>query len=146
MTPKGLDIHVVKDKEELAQVLKIREIVFILGQNVDWEEEMDGLDDKATHIIAVLDGKAVGCARIRFIEDKAKLERIAVLGEYRRQGIGKAITDYMVEIARKKKVREAYMHAQIYANDFYEKCGFKARGKEFMEAGIAHKEMYMSLK
>ena len=146
MIAKGLDIHIVKDKEELEQVLKIREIVFILGQNVDWEEEMDGLEDQATHIIALLNNKPVGCARLRYIDDRAKLERIAVLEEYRRQGIGQAITDFLIEIARRKGVREAYMHAQIYANDFYKKCGFKPRGEEFMEAGIAHKEMYMPLK
>ena len=93
---KGLDIHIVKNREELDQVLKIREVVFILGQNVDWDEEMDGLDDEATHIIALLKGKAVGCARIRFIGDKAELERIAVLEKHRKKGIGRAITDFLL--------------------------------------------------
>ena len=146
MTPKGLDIHIVKDKRELDQVLKVREVVFILGQKVDWDEEMDGLEDQATHIIALLDNNPVGCARLRIIDDRAKLERIAVLHEYRKMGIGIAITNFLVEQAKKKGVREAYMHAQIYANDFYKKCGFKPRGEEFMEAGIVHKEMYMSLR
>lgn len=143
---KGLDIHLVRDKKELEQVFEIRTMVFIEGQNVPYDEEMDGLDDEAIQVLALLQGKAVGCARIRFIDDRAKLERIAVLPEYRKMGIGQTITSFLVEEAKKRKVREAYMHAQVYANDFYIKCGFVPRGPEFDEAGIIHREMYMALK
>ena len=143
---KGLDIHLVRDKKELEQVFEIRTMVFIEGQNVPYDEEMDGLDDEAIQVLALLQGKAVGCARVRFIDDRAKLERIAVLPEYRKMGIGQTITSFLVEEAKKRKVREAYMHAQVYANDFYIKCGFVPRGPEFDEAGIIHREMYMALK
>ena len=79
---KGLDIHLIRDREELEQVFEIRTIVFIEGQNVPYEEEMDGLDGEAAQIIAFLDGKAVGCGRIRFLGSQAKLERLAVLPKY----------------------------------------------------------------
>jgi predicted GNAT family N-acyltransferase len=142
---KGLDIHLVRDRKELEQLFEIRTIVFIEGQNVPYEEEMDGLDDEATQIIACLDGQAVGCGRIRFLGNQAKLERLAVLQKYQGRGIGREILDFMVARSREKGATEAMMHAQCYANDFYRKCGFRPRGQEFMEAGIRHIEMYLDL-
>jgi predicted GNAT family N-acyltransferase len=140
-----LDIHITADKKEIDAVMKIREIVFILGQKVDWEIEMDGLDKDAIHVIALLDGKPAGCARLRFLDQKAKFERIAVLPEYRKQGIGKKIMEFLVDYSKKKGAREAYMNAQVYASDFYVKCGFMPRGPEFMEAGMMHQEMFKKL-
>ena len=142
---KGLDIHLVRERKELEQVFEIRKIVFIEGQNVPYDEEMDDLDDDATQIIACLEDKAVGCGRIRFVGQRTKLERLAVLPEYRGQGIGKEILNFMVAHSRGKGAAEAMMHAQCYANEFYRKCGFRPRGAKFMEAGIRHVEMYCDL-
>lgn len=141
----GLDIHIAENKKEIDQVMKIREIVFIAGQNVDWDIEMDEFDKDASHFIALLDGKPAGCARLRFFKKKAKLERIAVLPEYRKRGIGRKIVEYLVNYSKEKGAEEAYMNAQVYANDFYVKCGFAPRGPEFMEAGIVHREMFRKL-
>lgn len=140
-----LDIHIVRDKKEIDAVMKIREIVFILGQKVDWEIEMDGLDKDAIHVIVFADGIPAGCARLRFIDEKVKFERIAVLPQYRKQGIGRKIMEFLADYSKKKGAREAYMNAQVYANDFYMKCGFTPRGPEFMEAGMMHQEMFKKL-
>lgn len=142
----GINIKLVEKQKELDWAFKIREIVFIEGQHVSRELEMDEFDEGATHIIAYLDGKGVGCARIRFLGNKAKLERIAVLPKYQRRGIGRKIVEFLINYSKEKGAAEAVMHAQIYANDFYIKCGFNPRGEEFMEAGIRHIEMYMPLK
>ena len=72
-------IRLVKNKKELKQVYKIREIVFIKEQKVAENIEKDKFDRTAKHFILLYKNKPVGCARIRFIDRKAKLERIAVL-------------------------------------------------------------------
>lgn len=139
---KKLDIKLVENTEELQCCFHVREEVFIKEQRVSREEEMDEHDRTATHIIAYCDGKVAGCARIRFMGTKAKLERLAIIKEFRKKGVGKEILRFMIAYCKEEGVVEAYGHAQLYARDFYEKCGFKARGGEFMEAGIRHIEMY----
>ena len=140
-----LDIRVVEDREDLERTFEIRDVVFIKEQNTPYDEEMDGLEDEAIHVIARVGEKAVGCGRIRFLGERAKLERLAILSEYRGRGIGREILEFMVGIARERGAAEAMMHAQCYADGFYRKCGFSPRGGEFMEAGIRHVKMYMKL-
>jgi len=142
MKDKYLEIRIVKNKKELNDVFKIREIVFVNGQNCPWECEMDGLDDSAKHIIVKYKGKTIGCARIRFPGNRTKLERIALLKEYRGKGFGRELMNYLIRYCRRKKVEEIFLHSQLYVKNFYKKCGFRLRGKIFLEAGIEHIEMY----
>jgi len=141
---KELEIRQVKTKEELNQVFEIRKQVFIEEQNVPYALEMDGLDSEAVQIIAFFNNKPVGCARLR-TNHCVKLERIAILKEYRKRGFGKQITDYLIDYCKKKEYNEICLHSQTYISDFYEKLGFKKRGKQFLEAGTEHIEMYMKI-
>ena len=47
--------------------------------------------------------------------------------------------------ARKQRLQELALHAQVYANEFYRKFGFEIMGDEFVEAGIPHVEMILRL-
>jgi predicted GNAT family N-acyltransferase len=141
---KDLEIRQVKTNEELNQVFKIRKQVFIKEQNVPFYLEMDGLDSEAEHVIAFLDDMPIGCARIR-TNDCIKLERIAILKEYRKRGFGKQLTEYLINYCKRKKYNEICLHSQTFVSDFYEKLGFKKRGNQFLEAGIEHVEMYMKI-
>ena len=126
-------------------MFKIRENVVIKVQNVPEKREKDELDKTAKHVIVIYKNKQIGCARIRFINKKAKLERIALLKKFRSKGFGKAIMDYLINYCKKKKVKEINLHSQYYIKDFYKSCGFKQRGKIFMDAGIKHIDMYLKL-
>lgn len=140
-TERSLDIHIAAAHEELEQCRRIRRVVFIEGQGVDEHLEMDGRDDEATHVVARLGDAIVGCARLRMIAGRAKLERIAVLPDHRGRGIGRAILSFLVEEARRRGAREVFMHGQTHALTFYERCGFIRRGEPFLEAGIEHVEL-----
>ncbi len=123
--------------EELPLVQEIRRIVFIEGQNVPSEIERDGLDQSCRHVIAFSDGKPVGTLRIRETDEGLKLERIAVLEDYRNRGIGKAMIKFVLSSFKGK----IYMNAQYYLLDYYKKMGFVPAGKKFLEAGIEHIKM-----
>ena len=140
---KGLKIRLIKNKKELYQVFKIREIVFIKGQNVPKRMERDKFDNSSKHIIAISKNKPIGCARIRFVHGKAKLERIAVLKNYRGKGFGKMIVNYMINYCKNKNIKDVVMNSQYYLKDYYRKFWFKPVGKPFMEAGIKHIKMYL---
>lgn len=142
-------IRLTKSKKEFEEVLKIRKIVFVKGQKVPVDIEIDGLDDKSKHVIVKYEDKTIGTARIRFFDNKSKIERLAILKKYRGKGLGerekKKTFQYVINYCKrkKKKINEIVIHAQYYLKNFYLKFGFKARGKKFKEAGIDHIEMYL---
>ncbi len=137
----SIQIRLIKNYEEFLDVLKIREKVFIKGQEVPRDIEIDGLDEAADHVIVLFNKKPVGCARLRFIDKKAKLERIAILEGFRRKGIGKKLTEFLIEYCKKQGVDQIVIHAQYYLYDFYRAFGFRPFGRKFTEAGIKHIEM-----
>jgi len=140
-----LKIRKVKNKSELDETFEIRKTVFVEEQNVPVELEIDGLDQEAEHFIAYINKKPIGCARIRIKNNFAKLERIAIIGEYRNKGFGKQLTKFLIDYCKQKKFDEIRLHSQIYVSDFYKKLGFKFVGENFFEAGIEHVEMYMEI-
>ena len=135
----------VRTRRDLEHAFRLREEIFIRGQRVPRGIEMDGREGEARHFLAYYRGRLAGCARIRFMGKRAKLERIAVLGRYRKRGLGKAMTAHMIRYARRAGAKEALMHAQCHAGSFYEKCGFKPRGEIFIEAGMKHRKMIKKL-
>lgn len=136
----------VTTPQELHQVLHIRKEVFIREQNVPIEIEIDGLDPISTHFLAILDGKAVGTARLREYKNFAKFERIATLKEFRGKGIGKKIVKHMLHFSQSKYPQlTPMMHAQESAISFYIKLGWAPEGQAFIEAGIPHQTLVYSL-
>lgn len=140
-----LKIRKVKNKSKLDKAFEIRTTVFVEEQNVPIELEIDGLDPEAEHFIAYLNGKPIGCARIRIKNNFAKLERIAIIREHRNKGFGKQLTKFLIDYCKQKKLDEIRLHSQIYVSDFYKKLGFKQFGENFFEAGIEHVEMWMKI-
>ena len=117
----------------------IREKVFIKEQKVPIALEWDGLDETAVHLIAWdLGGSPIGCARL--LSDY-KLGRMAVLPEYRMQGVGSALLEAAVDYAAEARWSHISISAQTQAIGFYIKSGFVLTGSEYMDAGIPHRDM-----
>ncbi|MDW8468861.1 MAG: GNAT family N-acetyltransferase [Burkholderiales bacterium] len=117
----------------------IRFAIFVAEQNVPPDIELDDMDEKSVHAIAYApDGKAVGTGRL--LPD-GRIGRMAVLKEWRRQGVGTAILDALVQEARRRGHAEVSLSAQLQAAEFYRNHGFVAEGKVYLEAGIPHQKM-----
>ena len=110
---KNLEVRLVKNRKELDNVMKIREIVFIREQKVPKGLEADGLDKLSKHVIVFYKNKPIGCARIRIIGKKAKLERIALLKGYRGRGFGNAIVNYLIKYCKSRKFKNIFMNSSI---------------------------------
>lgn len=121
---------------------EIRRKVFIDEQNVPQEEEWDGLDTECLHFLAMLDGQPVGTARLL---PGAHIGRVAVLANARGTGIGVLLMQAAIEAARQAGHPQVVLSAQVHALAFYERLGFIAHGDEFLDAGIPHREMTLSL-
>jgi len=140
------------DPGDRASLVHVRRVVYVDEQNVDAEEEFEGLDPLCPHFIAEIDDPGggnpipVGVARLRFMEDGAlKGERFAVLAEHRGSGVGRALVEEVEDEARRRGGREILLAAQTQALGFYEKLGYEAYGEEFEEAGIPHRMMKKKL-
>ncbi len=140
---KRFDAREAYWENDAADLIRIRREVFIKGQKVPEDIEQDGRDATAWHWIARdLDGLAIATGRL--LPD-GTIGRMAVLDDYRRRGIGATILELAVQKARYLGFEEVVLHAQSYAQAFYERAGFSKRGEEFIEAGIPHIEMYLEL-
>ena len=137
----SIEIKQITNSADTEQSFAIRRQVFCIEQNVSEEIEMDEFDEDATHILAYIDNKPIGTARWRFTEDGAKMERFAVLIEYRGKGVGETLVNYT--LGKLKDYDYIYLNAQESVIKFYEKFGFDVVGDRFYEADIPHKMMIL---
>lgn len=140
-----MNITPVQSDDDWAQARSIRKKVFVEEQDCPPEEEWDGLDDTSRHVLGRVDGRAMATARWRTVphggEIVAKLERFAVLPQYRGHGYGTELVRYVLEDARRAGFDAFLIHAQTHLQDWYESVGFESTGRTFEEAGIPHVEM-----
>jgi len=137
-------VEKIHTKKKLQQCLKIRYQVFVIGQMVPVEEEMDEFDKESFLYLAQIDGLPCGAARWRFTNEGVKLERFAVLEKYRRLGVGSALVIKVLKDIRihpESNGRTLYLHAQLTAMKLYSNFGFKQVGELFQECDIDHFKM-----
>ena len=134
-----VNVKIVESDDEKEFVISIRRIVFIQELNIPEHMEIDDNEDLATYVLAKVEGKIVGTARWRETKSGIKLERFAVLNEYRSYGVGTAMTKFILKQLDQSKL--IYLNAQESAISFYEKLGFDSTGSMFDEVGIAHQKM-----
>ena len=142
MKPR-ITIKKISTNKELEQALRIRIRVFVREQGVPAETELDDDDKLALHLLAFLEGRAVGTARIVMRGGQAKIGRMAVLKSHRRKKVGKKLLIRAITTAKKRGARKIYLHAQVAVIAFYESAGFRCVGPVFDEAGIAHRKMVL---
>ena len=135
-------VRKITDQKELKEAFSIREEVFVVEQRVSREDEYDQFEDISTHFLARdADDNPCGTARWRKTDRGYKLERFAVLKEYRGTGVGRLLVQRVlqdIESDQPKKELEIYMHAQTHAIPFYQSLGFEKVGDEFEECDIKH--------
>lgn len=140
----NLKVEVVKWIDGYDSLTMIREKVFIEEQKVTSQLEWDGMDKEAIHFLAFKDEKAIGCARALVIEYCMQLGRIAVLKEYRGEGIGSALIEKAMTTAKLNQLSAIYISAQCHAIDFYKKFGFEVTSDIYLDAEIPHRDMTLN--
>ena len=90
-------------------VVNIRQQVFRNEQNVSFEEDEiyeEEIESK-TYLIYLKD-KVIGTIRYRLVDDNYKIERFAILKEYRAKGYGKQAFNFFVE-----QIASSMLHDQF---------------------------------
>jgi predicted GNAT family N-acyltransferase len=136
-----IEVKKVSNKEELEHVFAIRREVFVDEQNcppeLEWEYE-----EESVHFLGTVNGEPAGASRWRKTDKGYKLERFAVLKEFRGIGMGQALVGTVLKDLP-QDASYVYLHAQLDAMPLYTKFGFKKAGDQFEEAGIQHFKMVL---
>jgi predicted GNAT family N-acyltransferase len=134
-----ITVEPIKSADLLEKAHKIRRIVFVVEQQCPEEIEWE-FEEESNHYIALADGAPVGTARWRQTENGIKLERFAVLKDFRNKEVGKALLLRLVSDTNHLNLKR-YLHAQLPAKNFYLRHGFTPVSEHFWEADIEHVKM-----
>ncbi len=137
-----VEVKRIADAEDLEKIFAIRRKVFVDEQNCPPELEWE-FEDESTHFMGTVGGVPAGAARWRRTDKGYKLERFAVLKEFRGFGMGKALVQKVLDDLP-KDASYIYLNAQLTAIGLYERFGFVKEGPQFEEAGIQHFKMVFS--
>jgi predicted GNAT family N-acyltransferase len=120
-----ISITVVRSIEEFMRMITIRSATFIAEQDCPYEEEFDGNDFSASHMVCYVGNEPAGCIRIRYFADFAKLERLAVRHEFRNRQMGTKLMHAAVELCRMKGYKRIYGRSEKDLLGYYENMGWK---------------------
>ena len=137
--PAKIIVKKATEQAELDTLHAIRHEVFVIEQNcppeLEWEHE-----EESVHFLATVDGEPAGACRWRKTENGYKLERFAVLKNFRGYGLGQEMVKaVLADLPAGADL--IYLNSQTHAVPFYKKLGFEESGPEFEEAGIKHYKM-----
>ena len=125
VSDQEITVSVARSFDDLMRIVSMRTSVYITEQSCPYEEEFDGNDLSATHMLGYVGGELAGCLRIRFFADFAKLERVAVKREFRHTRLSFHMSRAAIEFCRVKGYRRIYGHAQKRLVNFWSRFGFK---------------------
>lgn len=138
-----MEIIKVTTNEHQQMANSIRHSVFVLEQGVSAKLEFDGKDESSELYLLYSNEQTTATCRVRETSDGLKIERFAVLKEFRNKNFGAKLLERIVLDCKKTKKR-VYLNAQESVVNFYAKYGFVVCSEKFYEADIPHFQMELA--
>ena len=137
------------DKNDIDELMRIRlEMLRVVNNTADDYEFSDELVEcsrryflqgEQTTVLALDNGRAVGCASVSYIEmmptfshptgRRGHIMNVYTHKSFRRQGIARQMMNMLIEDARAKGATELSLDATEQGRPLYESLGFKASGE-----------------
>ena len=105
------EVSMVRTLDEYQKAMAIRALTYLGEQDCPYDEEYDGNDLCASHVLAYLNGQPIATLRLRWFSGFGKIERVSVLPPYRGSGVVKVMLAAAMEVSARKGYRR--MLAQI---------------------------------
>lgn len=103
--PDSLKVTIARNLDQVVMAMTLRGVIYLGEQFAPYSEEYDGNDlVGAAHLIAWRGAEPVGVLRLRFFADFAKVERAAVLRQFRRYGVMRVL----MQEAQRYSARRGY--------------------------------------
>lgn len=129
---------------ELYELLKARAEIFVVEQNCIYQD-LDDRDYDSLHVFYEESGKVLAYLRA-FPKEEGVVQMGRVLTIEHGTGLGgKLLRAGMDSIKEKFQPQKIYIEAQSYATGYYEREGFTICSEEFLEDGIPHVQMEVTL-
>ncbi len=143
-----ISVRVARTVDDFMRAAVLRGAVFVGEQKCPYDEEFDGNDFTATHLIGYVGDEPAGCLRIRYFADFAKLERLVVRKEFRGRGLARKLVSSAVEFCRTKGYTRICCYAQKRLTAFWNKSGFSISDgqREFVFSDFEYIEMVCDVK
>jgi predicted GNAT family N-acyltransferase len=142
---RDVSVTIARTLEDVMRVMTIRSAIYLGEQHCPYEEEFDGNDFSATHLIGYLGNEPAACLRVRYFADFAKIERLAVRKEFRNTRLAFQLVRAGIELCRVKGYRRLYGHAQKRLTNFWARFGFRTfeGGRELVFSDFDYVEMVL---
>lgn len=123
-----ITVRVARSLDDVMKVFTVRSLVYMREQACPYDEEFDGNDlSGATHLLAERGSEPVGCLRIRWFSDFAKIERVAVRKASRSSRVARMLMALAIEMLRRKGYTRLIGHVQAHLVPYWRRYGLKPR-------------------
>lgn len=121
-------------QEDFQKIYDLRYQVLRLPWKQPRGSERDEAEDISTHaMICDDDGRCIATGRLQFnSENECQIRYMAVCDEFRGQGFGTMILEFLEEKARTKSATTIILQARENAVRFYESAGYILEEKTFL--------------
>lgn len=132
---------------ELFSLMRARVDVFVVEQNCPYPELDDAdIDEHTKHILGYVDNTLAVYARCIHKGEKVAIGRVLVVETQRGKGLANALMKEALNVCNRAFAeREIMLSAQTYLLDFYQQFGFEIQGEKYLEDGIEHQDMVLSV-
>jgi predicted GNAT family N-acyltransferase len=143
-----ITVKVVRTLDDLQKVSVLRALTYMAEQACPYDEEFDGNDLCALHLLAFEGREPAGSLRLRFFSGFVKIERVCI--DPRRRG-GAILTFLMAnafEIASRKGYRKALAHMQTRLEQMWShvmECRVVDRERGFDVSGYSYLTLEIAL-
>lgn len=141
--PHAFIVRAADWKHDEAAIAQVRRTVFIEEQGVPEALEWEPIDAGCHWFVALTaERQVIGIVRLTAV---GRIGRMAVRLDSRRHGVGRALLDAALNFAQALGFGQVHLSAQTHAIPFYARRGFHAEGPEYLDAGISHRSMTLTL-
>ncbi|MPM73692.1 Ribosomal-protein-alanine acetyltransferase [bioreactor metagenome] len=119
------------EEEDIEAVLTVEHQSFTMPWSREAFENEVCDNDLAYYLVLVNEGRIIGYGGMWVILDEAHITNVAVLPDYRRQGMGQRLLSAMIDQAKAKGAYSMTLEVRvsnIAAKKLYESFGFKESG------------------
>lgn len=131
---------------ELYEILKARAAIFVVEQNCVYQD-IDGADVRSLHVF--YDSYGAVEAYLRLFPkpgEEGTVQMGRVLTVHHGRGLGGILLKDGIRLARDRmNAKKIFLEAQCYAVGYYAREGFRICSEEFLEDGIPHVAMELTL-
>jgi len=137
--------YIDTDDALYAEERRLRSEVLILPFGITPGAEVFPTENTSYHLVAVEDGRVIGCALFIPEGRGGRICQMAVEPTYQGHGVGRELVRRLEKRLKSEGFDGAYLHARHYAVGFYERMGYKRDGEPFEEVGMEHFVMRKAL-